>query len=176
MILSPLENTAELTWTLQWRQVRPFVTQIFGINKEIYRQFGLVGHNGIDLRCKVGTPVFSPCEGEVKTGDEGEEGYGLHVKIREKIFGREIVIAHLSELAVKNGQYLKLGELIGLSGDTGFSTGPHLHIGLRFLVRNDDKNIWKWLVKEYSNGFKGYRDILGSMITFKGTLDKNSIF
>lgn len=171
MLLHPIENTAVLKST--WVQVRPRITQLFGKNRQIYAQFGMDGHNGIDFGVPAGTPIFSPCDGKVKVKkDTG--GYGIHVKIRSHHGAREIVLGHLSKLVVTDGQSVNMGDQIGESGNTGFSTGPHLHMGLRFLTPQQGE-IFSWPVANYDNGFFGYVDFLDKLITFKGTHTNSSI-
>jgi len=164
MILCPLQNTALLK--RDWIQVRPYITQKFGLNPDVYSQFGMDGHNGTDFRARIGTQVFSPIDGTVKV-KKNESGYGWHVKIRG--VDREIVLGHLSKFHVNDGQRVHMGDKIGLTGNTGFSTAPHLHFGLR-RIKKGVKDIFKWDVKNYNNGYFGYEDVEMYMVTFKGTL------
>ena len=143
MILCPLQNVGLLR--KEWIQVRPYITQKFGLNPDMYEQFGLDGHNGTDFRAKIGTQVFSPIDGKVKVKKD-ESGYGWHVKIRGG--EREIVLGHLSKFNVIDGQSVHMGDRIGLTGNTGFSTAPHLHFGLRRLKKGTG-DIFKWDVKAY---------------------------
>lgn len=166
MFIHPIENTAVLQQN--WVQVRPRITQLFGANPSIYEKFGMKGHNGIDWGIKVGVPLFAPCDGKVLVKDSGKGGYGLHIKIRSHHGAREVVLGHLSEVFVKSGDNINAGDKIALSGNTGFSTGPHLHMGYRKLVpaRGD---IFTWQVENYNNGYYGYVDFLPYIITWKGT-------
>jgi murein DD-endopeptidase MepM/ murein hydrolase activator NlpD len=168
MILCPVQNTATLKTV--WIQSRPRITQLFGQNPDVYKQFGLAGHDGVDFGIPIGTPLFSPFEGSVKVKDSGAAGYGLHVKIRGG--GKEAVLGHFSKMVVADGAYVKMGQLLGYSGNSGFSTGPHLHFGLRFIdeAPKTQPDIWRWTVLDYSNGFFGYIDPLKYMITWKGSL------
>jgi murein DD-endopeptidase MepM/ murein hydrolase activator NlpD len=82
-------------------------------------------HEGIDIITGTGTSVFAAGDGEVSfTGYNG--GYGLCVEI-DHGFGYTTLYAHLSEIEVKKGTRLKRGDLIAKTGNTGLSTGPHLH-------------------------------------------------
>jgi murein DD-endopeptidase MepM/ murein hydrolase activator NlpD len=82
-------------------------------------------HDGIDIITDVGTSVFAPGNGVVDfVGYKG--GYGLTVEI-DHGFGYRTLFAHLSEENVKEGQKLTRGKLIGKSGNSGLSSGPHLH-------------------------------------------------
>jgi len=166
MLLSPLQNGA--VKVLNWIQTRPTITQLFGANPDVYGQFGMNGHNGIDFAVPTGTPIFAPCDGDAIFSDDGN-GYGKHCKIRSPHGPREIVLGHFSKYARKNGK-VSMGDLIAYSGNTGFSSGPHLHFGMRKLIESNG-NIWQWSVKDYSNGYKGYIDIIDYVITWKGGLN-----
>lgn len=86
-------------------------------------------HAGIDFRAPTGTPIRAPADGTVaKAGRSG--GYGKMVELRHGN-GLTTRFAHLSSIAVKRGQKVQLGALIGKSGNTGRSTGPHLHYEIR---------------------------------------------
>jgi murein DD-endopeptidase MepM/ murein hydrolase activator NlpD len=82
-------------------------------------------HEGVDYAAHIGTPVPSVADGRVKFAGV-QSGYGNVVKIGHP-GGFETVYAHLSSIAVKPGQAVSEGELIGKSGNSGTSTGPHLH-------------------------------------------------
>ncbi|MCE5972927.1 DUF5930 domain-containing protein [Sinirhodobacter sp. WL0062] len=86
-------------------------------------------HAGVDLAGRVGTDIYAPADGTV-TEAGWENGYGNVVKIRHE-FGISTVYGHLSKIRVKAGQKVSRGELIGDMGNTGRSTGPHLHYEIR---------------------------------------------
>ncbi len=107
-----------------------WVTQWFGEHPEWYERYGLAGHNGLDYAVPVDTPVLAAHEGVVETGDD-PVGYGLYVRV---INGYAVTIyAHLSAVTVKDGERVTPGQQLGLSGNTGNSTGPHLHFGLKWV-------------------------------------------
>lgn len=86
-------------------------------------------HDGVDLRASVGTPVRAPRAGTVTTvGHAG--GYGLTVVVNHG-HGWSSLFGHLSEAKVRREQHVRRGELIGLTGESGTVTGPHLHWELR---------------------------------------------
>lgn len=87
-------------------------------------------HAGLDFAAPVGTPVFATADGVV-TVAERKGGYGNCIDISHG-YNYLTRYAHLSELRVEAGQNVKRGELIGLVGNTGKSTGPHLHYEVRF--------------------------------------------
>lgn len=86
-------------------------------------------HEGMDFACDVGTPVYATGDGIVNAAD-WHSGYGNRIDI-DHGFGYLTRYAHLSKISVKPGQSVKRGDLIGLSGNTGKSTGPHLHYEVR---------------------------------------------
>ncbi|WP_225885410.1 M23 family metallopeptidase [Leptolyngbya sp. KIOST-1] len=90
-------------------------------------------HAGVDLAAPMGTPVLATRSGRVSVSDF-LGGYGLTVILRHGDGSLESRYAHLSQLAVKAGEWVEQGEVIGLVGSTGASTGPHLHFELRQLT------------------------------------------
>ena len=83
-------------------------------------------HKGIDISIKEGVVVRSAFDGEIVTSSYNEGGYGNYVVIRHEK-GIETLYGHLSKHVVDVGQHVKAGEVIGLAGSTGNSTGVHLH-------------------------------------------------
>ncbi|HKL70400.1 M23 family metallopeptidase [Salibaculum sp.] len=86
-------------------------------------------HNGTDFAAPVGTPIYAPAEGVV-TFAGWSSGYGRMVKIRHA-FGIETRYAHQSRIRVEEGQRVSRGDHIGDIGNSGRSTGPHLHYEIR---------------------------------------------
>lgn len=87
-------------------------------------------HDGIDFKTPIGTPVYATANGVVKKAIYGKTGYGNHIIISHSS-GYETLYAHLSKLKVKDGEYVKKGQLIGYSGNSGRSVNPHLHYEVR---------------------------------------------
>ncbi len=83
-------------------------------------------HYGIDFTAPKGTPVYATGDGVVKRIKRSRRGYGNEIII-DHGFGYETVYAHLSGFNVKRGQKVKRGDVIGFVGNSGLSTGPHLH-------------------------------------------------
>jgi murein DD-endopeptidase MepM/ murein hydrolase activator NlpD len=106
------------------------VTQRFGENPAVYRSLGLAGHNGIDFGVPEGTPVRAAAAGQVERASTDASGYGLHVRVRHSD-GSLTLYAHLRRMACKAGQRVQAGQVIAESGNTGNSTGPHLHFEYR---------------------------------------------
>lgn len=114
------------------------VTQYFGNtlfsarNPQVYK--GSKGeHNGIDFAASIGTPVFASADGIVtnviNTKSKLRCGYGNWISVRHPN-GLTTLYAHLSLNTVAVGSSVSAGETIGYSGNTGYTTGPHLHFGL----------------------------------------------
>ncbi|MCC6720823.1 MAG: M23 family metallopeptidase [Bacteroidia bacterium] len=83
-------------------------------------------HEGMDFTSPVGTPVIATGDGVVELIESRQWGYGNNIVINHG-FGYKTRYAHLSKFKVKKGQKVKRGQAIGLVGNTGKSTGPHLH-------------------------------------------------
>lgn len=102
-----------------------------GYGRRVDPVYGTVRfHEGMDFSAPVGTPVYATGDGVVKTAGRGMSGYGNMVDI-DHGFNYLTRYAHLSEVSVKPGQEVKRGDLIGKVGNTGKSTGPHLHYEVR---------------------------------------------
>ena len=87
-------------------------------------------HEGMDFSSPIGTPVYATGSGTV-TNASGKSQYGNLIEISHG-YNYTTRYAHLSEILVKPGQAVKRGDLIGKVGNTGKSTGPHLHYEVRF--------------------------------------------
>lgn len=111
------------------------VTQRFGERPDYYRQFSvdgvpLRGHNGVDFGTPEGTVIVAVADGRVAEVAHDPTGYGVYVKL-DHPWGQSLY-AHLQHNPpVEVGQQVIAGQRIGYSGNTGNSTGAHLHIGLR---------------------------------------------
>lgn len=96
---------------------------------------GLHGHNGVDFGAPIGTPIMAAAGGQViiarPSGYNG--GYGEMIMIKHAN-GTETVYGHLSQVYVTEGQIVNQGDVIGALGNTGKSTGPHLHFEVRGAV------------------------------------------
>jgi murein DD-endopeptidase MepM/ murein hydrolase activator NlpD len=153
-----------------------YITQRFGERPWYYKKYGLAGHNGLDLRCKTGTPFYAMLPGIWTSlterswryvrpwNPQGWYGYGAAWRLyfnESNGRGKELTFAHLQNRQMKknDGKNLPLYDqnthsriLLAQTDNTGDSTGPHLHIGLRQLVNG--------AVEHYGNGFKGSIDPL----------------
>ena len=92
-------------------------------------------HLGIDITTRTGTPVYAAGDGVVKTIDNSPTGFGIYVVIEHKAAGYRTIYAHLSQVlpSLYRGKSVRRGEQIALSGNTGYSAGPHLHYEVRDL-------------------------------------------
>lgn len=100
------------------------ITSNFGIR--IHPIYGTTKfHRGIDISCKFHTKVSSTANGVVEFAGF-KKGYGYYIIINHRN-GYKTAYAHLSKIRVRSGQKVKKGGVIGFSGSTGISTGPHLH-------------------------------------------------
>jgi murein DD-endopeptidase MepM/ murein hydrolase activator NlpD len=144
------------------------ITQLFGKNPNIYKQFGLAGHNGLDIvngaGVTKGTQLFSMLPGvwhfindyTTVLGIRRYYGYGAGLRLyfgTSATTGQEWTFGHLQNRWFKyDGQNLPENVQMAELDNTGFSTGSHLHIGLRLIVKGQ--------VQNYNNGFKGSVDPL----------------
>ena len=115
-------------WPTEYRDL----TQYFGANPHNYNQFGLPGHDGLDIRAPEGSKVFAVAPGRVKlvVRDPKGHNYGRHIRIAHAD-GYETIYAHLEKALVKEGNRVEAGTLIGLADDSGNSFGSHLHLTLK---------------------------------------------
>ena len=113
-------------------------------------------HTGADLRAPIGTPIFAPADGVVQSTnyDQGS-GYGNIISLGHN-YGFDSFYAHLqNKPVVKEGQFVKKGDLIAYSGNSGMSTGPHLHYEVRFIGRTlDPEPFLNWKGSNFTEIFK----------------------
>ena len=92
---------------------------------------GYKGHTGMDIAgCGYGSNIYASAAGQVVKVKWGKTGYGYHVIINHGD-GIQTLYAHMSNIYVKQGQYVNQGDIIGAMGSTGNSTGTHLHFEIR---------------------------------------------
>ena len=104
-------------------------------NGKISTPFGKVGakwstgkHTGVDFAVPIGTPVLAVADGTIVKANWGK-AYGNQVI--QKVAGGYVIYAHLNKVRIKPGMVVKKGQIVGESGNSGNSTGPHLHLELR---------------------------------------------
>jgi murein DD-endopeptidase MepM/ murein hydrolase activator NlpD len=144
------------------KQWKLHFTQRFGMNLCDYGQFGLRGHNGIDIGGLSGTPIVAPCRLWIAYTKDDDQGYGRMVrgetdsiKINGDYYKLELTFGHFSKVTSKVYHWVEQGAELGLMGTSGFSTGNHLHFGVRVLAKINETT---WQVMNYDNGFKGSID------------------
>ncbi|MCP3659177.1 MAG: peptidoglycan DD-metalloendopeptidase family protein [Bacteroidetes bacterium] len=118
-----------------WPTSGGYISSVFG-----YRVHPVSGrtelHKGIDIANRRGTPIIATADGVVKYAN-WLGGYGKLILIKHG-YGYSTLYGHLSKILVKHGQKVKKGDRIGLMGNTGISTGSHLHYEIRYY--NKSKN------------------------------------
>lgn len=113
-------------------------------------------HAGTDLRAPIGTPVLAPADGVVKFIQYNQNsGYGNVVSLSHN-YGFESYYAHLmNKPIVKEGQFVKKGDIIAYSGNSGMSTGPHLHYEIKFIGRLlDPETFLRWKGSNFTEIFQ----------------------
>jgi len=133
------------------------ITELFGEDPDVYKQWGFPGHNGVDFGIPNGTNVLAAAKGVVDKVSFEDGGYGNYVKIRHTDGSDTYYTyyAHLMNTSVTAGQNVEAGAIIGHSNNTGASTGPHLHFGLR--------------TADTSGAYKGYIDPMPFLTGGSGT-------
>lgn len=150
--------------------VRPwFVFQGFGQCHskvcDLYKSLGLKGHNGQDIIAKTGTIVRAAHDGLIVfSGEDATSGLTISIRTHdERQYGvgkafYKTIYCHLlpGSIRVKAGQSVKVGDIIALSDNTGKSTGPHLHFGLKPVYKGEEN--WQMANAEQQNGYYGAID------------------
>lgn len=132
--IDPSKLPSAKSGILSWPLDDVYITQQFGKTNASKRLYVSGSHNGIDFRASIGTPVKSVLSGTViGTGNTDEvrgcHSFGKWVMVRHNN-GLSSIYAHLSIIKVLEGQSVSTGDVVGFSGNTGYSTGPHLHLGV----------------------------------------------
>ena len=104
-----------------------YITSPYGYRKRFRRM-----HKGVDLKVNIGDTIRAAFDGRVRITNFERRGYGNYVVLRHTN-DLETVYGHLSGFLVEEGQYVKVGDPIALGGNTGRSTGPHLHFETRYM-------------------------------------------
>ncbi len=104
-----------------------YITSPYGYRPRFRRM-----HKGVDLKVQIGDTIYAAFDGKVRLTKFERRGYGYYVIVRHEN-GLETVYGHLSRFLVRPDQYVKAGDPIALGGNTGRSTGPHLHFETRFM-------------------------------------------
>lgn len=139
------------------------ITQFFGENPTSYSPYGFKGHEGIDLVSLTSDwNIHAVEEGIVlQDVDAPRDNYGIYCVVWNPVTKRSWWYCHLQKNFTFNGQKIKKGDPIGVMGNTGNSTGAHLHLGMR--NSDEDAN-----PINTGNGYKGFVDPLKTLITLNG--------
>lgn len=117
-------------------------------------------HRGSDMKAKMNTPIYAPADAVVEwAGTHKSSGYGRLI-ILDHNFGFKTLYGHLQKVVIKSGTFVKKGTLIGYTGNSGMSNGPHLHYEVRFLSRALNP-FWfiKWNVENYNQIFEKEKQV-----------------
>lgn len=112
-----------------------FTGHISGYYGSIYSG-AKTSHSGLDISCPVGQPVYAAYDGICAWSDVDPGGYGEYVRTYHPELGICFLYGHLSERRISTGNSIAQGQLIGISGNTGNSTGPHIHMSVRWMNAN----------------------------------------
>lgn len=116
-------------------------------------------HRGQDFAVNTGTPVYAPADGVVEITRPSKEGSGNFLRLQHS-YGFSSSYSHLQKFAVKSGEFVQKGDLIAYSGNSGLSSGPHLHYEVRFVGRPlDPKPFVDWGVDNFETIFSEVRGI-----------------
>jgi len=154
------------------------INQPFGVNPATYAQFNIKGHNGIDFRAVHGQPVRAAHDGMAYWEVDDNQGCGVVIRsdktydyngeqthfktIYWHLCASNMEPAFVSPVFMFGRDHhgaplpVKTGDIIGFADNTGFSTGDHLHFGLKPQAMNEDNGVW--YNTEQNNGFAGAID------------------
>ena len=124
-----------------------FTGRISGYYGQIYKQS--YSHEGLDISCPVGTPLFAPTNCTIAWVDEDPATYGKYVRV-DTPYDVHFFYGHCSEIFVKRGDIIAQGTMIAKTGNTGNSTGPHLHFEVR--SRTAENDAYQSGVSPHANG------------------------
>lgn len=135
------------------------VSQDYGNNPTYYSQFGLKGHEGVDWATPPGVPILAPFDYKIlrDNDDFKNNNYGDYIVVWDPIQKCAVWFCHLSENYVSLGQTGKKGDILGKTGNSGNSTGPHLHVN--FVETDAQGNRLNT-----NNGYQGFLNILDATL------------
>lgn len=127
LVYQSFTPSASQTWPNFIWPIKGRISSPFGL-KRFFNDQPRDPHSGLDIAAAEGKPVVAPADGIVaQTGDYFFNGKTVMIDHGQGIIS---MLCHLSKIQVKKGQIIKQGDLIGLVGQTGRATGPHLHYGV----------------------------------------------
>jgi len=122
------------------------ITTIYGVRRYYNGVFAKdYYHRGVDYAGDYGSPVVAPAAGRVSLVGRESQGFKIHGNVVGIDHGQGVasILMHLSRIDVKEGDFVKAGQVIGALGSTGASTGPHLHWGLYVHGQSVDPVPWR---------------------------------
>lgn len=141
----PTEKTGQAISSPWWGNAGTFtITQIFGALEQLVINGVTINqpHTGIDIGMPVGTKLYSPIHAVVE--GVGTDQYGNNFIKLKTDNGESVLLLHLSSMAVTAGQEIQVGTFLGQSGNSGLSTGPHLHFEVDD-TSGKPTDPWQWL-------------------------------
>lgn len=130
------------------------ITQYFGQRPEYYKQFGFAGHEGVDWGTPTGTKILAPFDGKILQDNDPKNGaYGNYIVVWDYKQKCAVWGAHLDENFVSIGDMVKKGQVIGKTGSSGNTSGPHYHLNFCETDGNGMR-------MNQNNGFKGFLNVL----------------
>ena len=131
-----------------------------GYGKRVHPVTGDVKfHRGQDFAVNVGTAIYAPADGVVEVTRPSNQGSGNYMRLQHS-FGFTSSYSHMSKFEVQMGDFVQKGDLIGYSGNTGLTSGPHLHYEIRFVGRSlDPKPFVDWGLNDFDTIFTKIRGV-----------------
>lgn len=135
-ILDPSTIPSAGTAVFRWPVDKPYITQYFGYTKFALNSGSYKNnmHNGMDLGAPTGSKIYAPLTGVVRATGNTDSVPGCYSwgkwALIDHANGLSSMFAHMSQIAVTAGQKINTSEIVGYIGNTGYSTGPHLHFTL----------------------------------------------
>lgn len=116
-------------------------------------------HRGLDFAVNTGTEIYSPADGVIEVTRKSNKGSGNFIRIIHS-FGITSSYSHMKSFKVKAGQFVKKGDLIGYTGNTGITSGPHLHYEIRFVGRSlNPQSFVDWNIDNFETVFNNQKGI-----------------
>ena len=165
----PIKQAKYFGWHHVLKDIGDFLkcrSQVFGENPQDYAWLNLKGHNGWDIPYNDGTEVFASHDGKAYFSEDSSRGLGVTITGK----GIKSIYWHLKDAVKPLGSTweVKSGELIGYGDNTGFSTGPHLHWGIKLLDDNGN-------VLNRDNGYDGAQDPAQFVLTWWNNMTKEEV-
>lgn len=124
-------------------------------------------HRGLDFAVNIGTPIYAPADGVVATVRPNNKGSGNFLRLQHS-FGFTSSYSHLKKFAVRSGDFVSKGDLIGYSGNSGLSSGPHLHYEVRFIGRAlNPRPFVDWDINNFEHIFEKEKKVKWVSLTNK---------